>query len=52
MTVVGGSSHRRCGEAAAGGVVMEDVACHGCVGVVAEPPVHDVAVDRAGLNVV
>ena len=29
-----------------------DMACHGCVGVVAEPPVHDVVVDCAGLNVI
>jgi len=46
MTVVGSGGRRQCGEAAAvGEVVMEDVARHGDVGVVAEPPTHEVAVD-------
>jgi len=46
MTVVGGGGHRQCGEAAAvGEVIMEDVACCGHVGVVAEPPTHEVVVN-------
>ena len=45
-TVVGSGGHRQCGEAAAvGEVIVEDVAHHGHVGVVAEPPTHEVAVD-------
>jgi len=46
MTVVGGGSHRQCGEAAAvWEVVVEDVAHCGHVGVVAEPPAREVAVN-------
>jgi len=45
MTVVGSGGHRQCGEAVAGGeVIVEDMACHGHVGV-AEPPVREVAVN-------
>jgi len=45
-TVVGGGGRRQCGEAVAvGEVVVEDVACRGHVGVVAEPPACEVAVD-------
>jgi len=46
MTVVGSGGHRQCGEAAAGGdIIVEDMACHGHVGVVAESPVHEVVVN-------
>jgi hypothetical protein len=43
MTGVGGGDHTRCGEAAARGVLMEDVTWRGRVG--AEPPAREVAVD-------
>ena len=43
-TVVGGGGHRQCQESGRG-VVVEDVACHGHVDVVAEVPAHEVAVD-------
>ena len=46
MRVVGSGSCRQCGEAVAGGeVVMEDMAHCGHVGVVAEPPACEVAVN-------
>jgi len=45
-TVVGGGGCRQCGEAAAvGEVIVEDVARCGHVGVVAEPPMCEVAVN-------
>jgi len=45
-TVVGGGGCRQCGEAAAvGEVIVEDVACCGHVGVVAEPLTCEVVVN-------
>jgi len=43
-TVVGGGGHRHV-KRVAGGVIMEDMAHCGHVDVVAEVPVHEVAVD-------